>query len=1497
MSDSQPQIHIRRSALRIAAIYALVAAAWIALSDSLIALLVRNTDLQALLHTSKGVLFVLVTGTLLYHLIARDLQRIHRTEQRYHILFDSSHDALTVFDQSGRYLDANTAAQRLSGYSRSELLQRNITDLMPSEERTADAERARSFLMIDTPAATFTRHLLRKDGQLIPVEITLGPQMIFGERVYLAAIRDVTAQREAAAALQQSEARWRSLFEHAPLGITIVLGGRNLYANPAYVQLLGYDDPSELIGRPLSEQVAPQSRAEIMERNRRREAGLPEAHSYEIIGRRKDGSEFPCQVHVTRIELPEGTATVGFVVDISQRKQSELYIQRQSERANTLAEISRALAEHNLDHHAVLTTMVERTSQVVGDGCVIRLLRSDHTVLETAASYHRNPEMRRAMHHALDDIDQPYNDDLYGQVISTGQPQRIARLEKQVAPELIELGQRYGAHSGLIVPLRAHGRILGTMLVLRRVEQPLFNDDDQLFIQELADRAALAVDNARLYYASQEEIIERRRIELALRESEEQYRMLFDYHPQPVWVYDAETLAFLAVNDAAVRQYGYSRDEFLQMKLTDIPPPEDVPDLLQLVRKESQRPRSMGVHRHRRKDGTLIDVEITRHSLDFAGRAARLVLALDVTERRRAERTLQASEANLRAMFDSANQSIMLIGPDERLIAFNKYAQTGAQSVVGQQMTAGEPILAYIPVEDHQDFKQRFRLTLAGRSSMIERLLALPDGPEWWEFHFNPIVLPSGDVNGILFAARNITERKQAEEALRLSEERLRTVVTHAPIVLTALDRHGTITLIEGRGLESLGLTPDDLIGRSVVALYPELTVEEQLQHVFAGEDSTSIDRRGEITFETRWTPLRDREGAIASVIVVSTDVTEREQAVARLRETEGREQAILHGTTDGIFLKDLDGRYLLVNPSTARRLGTTIDGALGKHDDDFFPAPIAARFCASDREVLTSGQQVQIEEELLIDGRRHSFLILKSPYRDIAGNLQGVIGIARDITELKQTIEALRKSEATNRALLDAIPDFMFRLSREGCYLDYHTPKNAQPTVIPIGVDLTGKHLTRVVSADMAQQTLACLERTLSSGEMQTIHYQFIFEGKQQEYESRFVRSGPNEVLVIGRDVSEQKRLERALRDARDVYLTLVEEIPMLVWRADAAGTINFVNKRWAEFAGYDVEHLPDDVVAALIHPLDQERYTHDATSAWEQQRAYEIEYRMRRHDGVYCWVEVRATPFYDENGQFAGYIGTCSDINERKQQEQIKDDFLALASHELKTPLAALIGYIHLLERWSAQQDVSDRISQALSAMTSEGMRLNRLINDLLDVSRIQTGKLHMFMHPTNLTDLLQHCIDNLRVMLPSHTWRLEVAPGPPLTLCVDAQRIEQVLTNLCTNAAKYSAEHAPVIVSLRRDVQSAQITVRDCGLGIPPSDLPYIFDRFYQVQRPTRESRPGLGLGLYITREIIRQHGGTISVESVEHGGSIFTILLPLEHTADITIERSTLTDRRQ
>lgn len=370
----------------------------------------------------------------------------------------------------------------------------------------------------------------------------------------------------------------------------------------------------------------------------------------------------------------------------------------------------------------------------------------------------------------------------------------------------------------------------------------------------------------------------------------------------------------------------------------------------------------------------------------------------------------------------------------------------------------------------------------------------------------------------------------------------------------------------------------------------------------------------------------------------------------------------------------------------------------------------------------------------------------------------------------------------------------------------------------------------------------------------------------------------GAEYYVASARDITEHKRLHRQLTAARDAYMTLVEEAPMLVWRTDGRGRCDFVNKHWTQLTG-----MPTGTALGMgwvdqVHDDDRQLTVGTMQRAFTASEPFDVEFRLLHPTGALRWMTMRGAPFYNDRGSFAGFVGTCVDITERKLQEQVKDDFLALASHELKTPLAALLGYADLLERWSAQQQFGERVETALHSIIAEGTRLDHLVNDLLDVNRITSGELSLRRSEFELIELVEHTAALGRETAPDRRLDLTLETSEPVLVCADRLRLEQVLENLLANAVKYSPPGAPIGLKLRADGAHASIAVVDHGVGIPPADLPFIFDRFYQVQRPARESRPGLGLGLFISHEIVRRHGGTIVVSSNEQNGSSFTVVLP-------------------
>lgn len=241
--------------------------------------------------------------------------------------------------------------------------------------------------------------------------------------------------------------------------------------------------------------------------------------------------------------------------------------------------------------------------------------------------------------------------------------------------------------------------------------------------------------------------------------------------------------------------------------------------------------------------------------------------------------------------------------------------------------------------------------------------------------------------------------------------------------------------------------------------------------------------------------------------------------------------------------------------------------------------------------------------------------------------------------------------------------------------------------------------------------------------------------------------------------------------------------------------------------------------------------------------------------------------------------------DITERSLH-QLQDAFLALASHELRTPLTPLQSYLELIARTLGRKDPADpdiaRTLRYAGIAGGQVRRLGRLVDDLLDVARLQTGKLTLRRAPVRVDELAGRAIEIAQTLAAGQAIALD-ASGLPLTVDADAERLEQVLLNLLTNAITHAPGTERIDVCVRREGGEAIIEVRDNGPGIAAAELPHVFSRFYQT-RQRREGGGGLGLGLFIAREIVVAHGGAIAVDSIKGQGATFTVRLPLDLSPD-------------
>jgi PAS domain S-box-containing protein len=372
-----------------------------------------------------------------------------------------------------------------------------------------------------------------------------------------------------------------------------------------------------------------------------------------------------------------------------------------------------------------------------------------------------------------------------------------------------------------------------------------------------------------------------------------------------------------------------------------------------------------------------------------------------------------------------------------------------------------------------------------------------------------------------------------------------------------------------------------------------------------------------------------------------------------------------------------------------------------------------------------------------------------------------------------------------------------------------------------------------------------------------------------------------------IVRDVTQEKEALERQHETESRFRNMADCSPVMLWMSGEDAMCNFFNSTWLQFTGRTLEQELGVGWSEGVHYEDFQGCMDIYLDAFNLRQPFEMEYRLKRHDGEYRWILDRARPRYTPGGNFAGYIGSCVDITERKTLEEdlkravrAREDFLSVASHELKTPLTALslqLGlFQHLTQTASRANDVLDKVT-SVSDLASKQMRvLSRLIESLLDVSRISGGRLQLDLQETDLRPVLNEVVRNLseqaRVAKTQLNWR---EPEEPVIGFCDRIRMEQVATNLLSNAIKYG-EGRPVQVRLQESNGHVFLIVKDQGLGIPEEQQARIFDKFQRAKNKSKVD--GLGLGLYIAKQIMEGHGGEITLQSEPGHGSTFTAVLP-------------------
>jgi PAS domain S-box-containing protein len=619
-------------------------------------------------------------------------------------------------------------------------------------------------------------------------------------------------------------------------------------------------------------------------------------------------------------------------------------------------------------------------------------------------------------------------------------------------------------------------------------------------------------------------------------------------------------------------------------------------------------------------------------------------------------------------------------------------------------------------------------------------------------------------------------------------------------------------------------------------------------------------------------------------------DVTFQRKAERSLADSEERYRNLVNLAPDVLYSVSADGRIISLSPKFEQLTGWKVRDWVGKtfggiiHPEDL---PLAlANFQKSLKGISLAPYELRVKTK---DGKyRYGEFRTEPYYKD--GKVVGKIGIARDVTERRLMEEELRRSRDQLEVIFQGVTDGitvqdasgkLIFVNEAAAYASGYTSTQdmmKHPLAFLERFEVTDTELRPVSIYDLPGRRVIGGEK---HSEM-TLRY---FDKKTNEERWAHVKArgifGPQGelqfVINIIHDITESKRVEETLRASEQKFKQLADAMPQQVWTATPDGKLDYVNQKVIEYFQKSEKEMLGDGWKFGVHPDDLLPSEEAWKEALSQGSLYEVEFRLRRHDGQYFWHVARALPSFDTKKRIVKWYGTNTDITERVEMEKRKDEFISMASHELKTPVTTLNLHTQLLER-QLQGQTDAKYSASLVRMKEQIDRLTNLINDLLDLSKITAGKLEYRDDLFDITDLVLETVNSLQSITSTHTILVEGRVRKKIR--ADKDRISQVIINLLTNAIKYSPHSKEVLVRLLEHKDRIDLKVIDTGIGIPSEHTKKIFERFYQVALPKEKTYPGLGIGLYICNQIIKRHGGEMAVESSLGRGSTFSFSLPYQ-----------------
>jgi len=816
--------------------------------------------------------------------------------------------------------------------------------------------------------------------------------------------------------------------------------------------------------------------------------------------------------------------------------------------------------------------------------------------------------------------------------------------------------------------------------------------------------------------------------------------------------------------------------------------------------------------------------------------------------------------------------------------------------------------------------------------SVDYRFLVPRAGPNVFEsnyqiaFGFFSVGLAIAVLGGSLRAARqramaSSSELRGAFEAQQAEREWLQISLASIADGVITTDPNGIVVFLNSVAARLTGSTLHEAVGRPVSEIFrtvqgtsrrtddlPIAKVVDDGQVILSDDEIVLIARDGTMrSVEHNAAPIRDSHGKIKGVVIIFRDITERHRAEQAQRESEERFRQLADNINDVFWIYELDG------PKTAY-VSAAYESLWGRSCQSLYERPMSylQAIHPDDRmraikahQKLEDGEATAAEYRIMRpDGTIRWIWDRGFPITAESGRVVRIAGIAEDITERKRVEQVFREGEERFRTLADATPVLIWGSNTDKLcnyfnkqWLDF----TGRTTEQEMGDGWTGG-----VHPDDLER---CLETYVTAFDART-PFTMEYRLRRHDGEYRWVmdngvpRFAPDGTFsgYIGSclDFSDRKRAEVQLRESEERFRRIVETALEGIWVLDPQGRTAFANARIAEMLGISVADMLGRSVFDFIDPEDRSLMA----SRLEQRRhgiADVHDSRFRRADGQELWAIVSASPYTDDRGIVGGILGMLTDITDRKRAEEElrnadrrKEEFLAVLSHELRNPLAPIQTAVDMLEHAGTSKAGSER---ELAVIKRQVQNLKRLVDDLLDVSRISRGKIELRKELVELAAVVAEAVEAVRPLFDQQHQELHVSiPEEPIFLEADSTRLEQILSNLLINAAKYTPQGGRIWLVVEHFQSEVVIHVRDTGIGIETDLLPKVFDLFLQGERRSGLSHEGGGIGLSLARNLVELHGGTITAHSQgPNMGSEFVVKFPV--TSRVRSEREQTSEMNQ